>query len=107
MLAETGRMRYNCSMLAWVLLLVLLALVLWGILHAVTGDDRYARMTEEEFEAEAKRVSMMGAGMVELQKHIDPLHKVEYMQQQDKKVEGEADESGDRPPEGPGPPQRS
>ena len=82
-------------------LLVVLVVLLALIIHVATGEDRYAKMTEEEFEAEARRVSLMGVAATELQRHIDPQHKVEYIAQRDKHVEADSAESDDRPP---GPP---
>jgi len=87
------------TLLASALLLLAAAAIVWLIGHFVS-QDRYSKMTEEEFEAEAQRASLLGAGVVELQKHLDPLHKVEYLQQRDKHVEAEREDSGDRPPEG-------
>lgn len=85
-------------MLAGLLILALLALVVWGTVHLSRGG-RYSKMTEEEFEEEAKRASMIGAGTLEFQRFFDPQHKVDYLQQLDKHIEAERDDSGDRPPE--------
>ena len=81
-----------------IMLVVLVALVI-AIIRVAAGDDPHANMTEEEFEAEAKRVSMRGVAMTEFQKHIDPQHKVEYLAQRDKHVEADSSESGGRPPD--------
>jgi len=57
------------------------------------SDDRYAKMSEEEFEAEAKRGSRIGGMLLEVQKLANPSLKVEYLRQADKRAEGEqADE---------------
>jgi hypothetical protein len=61
---------------------------------------RYERMTEEEFEAEAKRSSRVGGALLEFQKVVDPGHKVEYVQLQEKHSEAESAESGDPPEPG-------
>jgi hypothetical protein len=55
-------------------------------------------MTEEEFEAQAKRGSRIGGALLEVQKLANPSLKVEYLHQQDNRVEGEHAESGDDPP---------
>ena len=63
--------------MTYVVVLILLALVVYGIARAASGD-RYSKMTEEEFEAEAKRSSAMGAAVAAFQKTFDPSHHVEY-----------------------------
>jgi len=84
--------------MTYIILLIILVALLLTIIRVAAGDDRYKEMSEEEFEAEAKRVSMTGVAMTELQKHIDPSHKVEYLAQRDKHVEADSSESGDKPP---------
>ena len=77
--------------------------VLIGIVFAivkVVSSDRYAKMTEEEFEAEAKRSSAMGIAVAGLQKIVDPSHKIELMQEQEQRIEAEKSESGDGPATG-------
>lgn len=74
---------------------VLLAIA--GIAGFVREDRRYATMTEEEFEAEARRSSALGGVMLELQRIVSSGKNVEYMMQQDKHEEGNASESGDPP----------
>ena len=79
------------------------AVVLIGILFAIVkavSSDRYAKMTEEEFEAEAKRSSTMGIAVAGLQKIVDPSHKIELMQEQEQRIEAESSESGDQPEAG-------
>jgi hypothetical protein len=79
--------------------LALLALIVYGIVKAASGD-RYSKMTEEEFEREAKRSSLMGAGVAEFQKVIDPSHRVEYIQEQEQRIEADGSELGDKPKAG-------
>lgn len=78
-----------------------LAIIVYGIGKAVIASgQRYSEMTEEEFEAEAKRKSMIGAGVAEFQKVFDPSHHVEYIQEQEQRIEAESAESGDKPESG-------
>ncbi len=65
-----------------------------GIVKFIS-DDRYAKMTEEEFEAEAKRGSRIGGALLKVQKLANPSLKVEYLRQQDKRAEGEQADAGD------------
>jgi hypothetical protein len=82
-------------MVTVVILGILVALIAL-IVGITTGKDRYAEMSEEEFEAEAKRVSPLGAAVMGLHKFFQP-KRVEYMMQRDKRVEGEQVVSGDPP----------
>ena len=82
--------------MAYVLTAIVIAAVLYAIVKAASGD-RYAKMTGEEFEAEAKRSSKMGAAVIGFQKVIDPGHRVEYVQEQQTQIQAETAESGDSP----------
>ena len=80
--------------MASAVLLIVVLLIIAAIVHAVTGESRYARMTEEEFEQDAQRGSRGGA-LMEIQRIVQG-KKVEYMMQQDKREEGDSAESGDK-----------
>jgi hypothetical protein len=82
--------------MVYLLALGVLVLVIWGIAKAASGD-RYSKMSEEEFEAEAKRGSPIGAAVAEFQKTIDPSHRVEYQQEQELRVEADGAEAGNGP----------
>jgi Na+-transporting methylmalonyl-CoA/oxaloacetate decarboxylase gamma subunit len=79
-----------------VAVLVLLVAIIWAIAKAASSN-RYANMTEEEFEAEAKRSSTLGVAVAGFQKIVDPSHKIELMQEQKQRIEADGAESGDRP----------
>ena len=72
-------------------------LAIAGIALAVSSGDRYATMSDKEFEAEAQRGSPVGSALLELQRIVSSGKNVEYMQQQDKREEGDSSESGDKP----------
>jgi hypothetical protein len=82
--------------MAYVLTGIIIVLLVFAIAKAASGD-RYAKMTEEEFEKEAKRSSKVGAAVIGFQKVVDPGHRVEYVQEQNERVEAENAESGDAP----------
>ncbi len=88
-----------------VLIVICVALVI-GVIVAAGSRDRYAEMTEEEFQSEAERASLLGAGVLGLQEFLQP-KRVEYIMQRDKHVEADSTESGDRPPEEPPPAPKS
>jgi hypothetical protein len=73
---------------------VVLALVIYGIVKAISGKS-YAEMTEEEFEAEAKRSSHLGSAIAAAQSIIDPGHRGEYVQEQKERIEAVSAESGE------------
>jgi hypothetical protein len=81
--------------------LALLIAIVCAIVKAASGD-RYANMTEEEFEAEAKRSSRISAAVSGVQKIIDPGHRVEHVQEQKERLEADGAQSGDRPDAGHG-----
>jgi uncharacterized protein affecting Mg2+/Co2+ transport len=85
--------------MAYLIAAIVLVVVVYAIAKAASGN-RYANMTEEEFEAEAKRASLVGAGVIGLQKVIDPGHRVEYMEEAKQQVEADGAESGDGPDPG-------
>ena len=89
--------------MAYVIAIGIIVLIVYGIAKAV-GGRHYSEMTEEEFEAEAKKGSPMGAAVSGLQKIIAPAHSAEYIQQEQQRIEAESTNSGDRPKAGSPPP---
>jgi hypothetical protein len=75
---------------------IVVALLIYAIAKAAAGN-RYANMTAEQFEQEAKRSSKVGAVVAGFQKIVDPGHRVEYAQEQVLRIEADTAESGDRP----------
>ena len=80
--------------MAYVFAAALVILVIYAIVQASSGG-RYTNMTEEEFEADARRSSRLGAAVSGFQKIVDPAHRVEYVQQENERVEADGAESGD------------
>lgn len=88
-----------------VILIGVFLLVAVLIFWVTTGKDRYAEMTDAEFEAAAKeKLSLIGAAMIGLEKAINP-KKIEYVLKQKEKKE--TDGAGDVPPESSPPPTSS
>lgn len=85
--------------MVYVIALGILALIIIGITKAASGR-RYEEMTEEEFEAEAKRSSTLGAAVSGLQKIVAPEHASEHIIEQQQRIEAERTNSGDRPKPG-------
>jgi hypothetical protein len=82
-------------MTTWIEIGVVVA-VLIALVATLGAKDRHSEMTEEEFEAEAKRVSMMGAGVVELHKMFQPA-RVKQIVAERQRAKEEMNVSGDPP----------
>ena len=79
----------------WLWLVIVIGLFVAFI--AIFGaEDRHAKMTEEEFEEEAKRSSAIGAGVVELHKVFQPNRVKQYVEEKNR-VKQEKNISGDDP----------
>jgi len=75
----------------------IVALALIGVLIYILGaPDKHAQMTEEEFEAEAKRGSMLGAAFLGVEKALRP-NQIEHVLMQKQRVEKDAAIAGDPP----------
>jgi len=85
--------------MVYLIALGILLLIVIGIMKAASGRH-YEDMTEEEFEAEAKRRSSMGVAVGRLQKIIDPGHSTEHITEQQQRTEADRTNSGDRPEPG-------
>jgi hypothetical protein len=77
----------------------MVAAIVYAIAKSASGN-RYARMTENEFEAEARRASSIGSAVAAVQKIVDPSHHVEYVQEENERLEADASTPGDKPQSG-------
>lgn len=90
-------------MVTLILFGVLIAVVLTIIVSIHQGRDRYTKMSEAEFEADAKRSSTLGAALLTTHQILTPHHRVEHLQKEDKHLEEDSSESGEQPVPGPVP----
>ena len=82
------------------LLALIVAIGLIGVLIYVMGSkDRYATMSEEEFEEEAKRKSMLGAAITGMESALR-MREAGYVMEVKNKIERDATPSPGEPPEG-------
>ena len=81
----------------WIEIGVVVA-VLIALVVTLGGKDRHSEMTEEEFEAEAKRISLIGAGVMELHKVFQPA-RVKQIVAERQRAKEEMNVSGDPPNE--------
>jgi hypothetical protein len=79
----------------WIGIVIVVAIVV-AFIVTLGAKDRHSEMTEEEFEAEAKHASMMGAGVVELHKMFQPARVKQYVQEK-QRAKQEMNISGDPP----------
>jgi hypothetical protein len=84
-------------MTTWIEIGVVVA-VLVALVVTLGGKDRHSEMTEQEFEAEAKRISMLGSGVVELHKVFQP-NRVKQIVAERQRAKEEMNVSGDPPSE--------
>jgi hypothetical protein len=66
------------------------------IVPKITGRNRYTDMTDQDFEAKAKRRSPAFGLMLAIQKLIGPGHHVEYIQRRQDDLEADESDSGNR-----------
>ncbi len=79
----------------WVLFAVVILLLI-ALVVVMGGPERYAKMSEKEFEGDAERKSLLGAAMVGVEEALRP-ERVEQVLEQKKRVEKDAARSGDKP----------
>ncbi len=79
----------------WIEIGVVVAVIV-ALVVTLGGKDRHSEMTEEEFEAEAKRISLMGAGVMELHKVFQP-GRVKQIVAERQRAKEEMNVSGDPP----------
>jgi hypothetical protein len=82
-------------MTLWISLLVIAAVVV-ALIAVFGAKEEKLYDTEEEFEEEAQRASLMRAGMVELHKVFQP-HRAKQIVEEQIRVKQEKNFSGDKP----------
>jgi ABC-type bacteriocin/lantibiotic exporter with double-glycine peptidase domain len=84
---------------AGVLLALIVAIGLIGLLvYVIASQDRYATMSEEEFEEEARKKSMLGAAITGMESALRT-REAGYVLEVKNKIEREATPSPGEPPE--------
>ena len=85
---------------------LLIALAIAGgliglLIYVMGGKDRYATMTEEEFEEESQKKTLVGAAMVGLEVALRR-REAEQVMEASNRIERDATPSPGEPPEEPG-----
>ena len=85
-------------MTAWILALIVVGGLIGLLVHLMGSRDRYEEMTEEEFEEEAKKKSMLGAAITGLEGTLRKREATILMEAKSR-VERDATPSPGDPPE--------
>ena len=85
-------------MTGWILALLVVGGVIGLLVYVMGSRDRYAEMTEEEFEEEAKRKSLLGAAILGLEGTLRK-REATVMMEAKGRVERESTPSPGDPPE--------
>ena len=86
-------------MTGWVLALIAVGGLIGLLVYTIGSQDRYEEMTEEEFEEEAKKKSMLGAAIMGLEGTLRK-REATIMMEAKSRIEREATPSPGDPPEG-------
>ena len=78
------------------LTIAVIVILVGAVLYTLGGPDRHAQMTEEEFEEEAKKKSLLGAAMMGVDRVLRR-DQVEHVLEQKQRVEKDETPSGDPP----------
>jgi hypothetical protein len=80
------------------LLIVLVVALVGALIYVMGSPGPHEEMTEEEFEEEAKKKSLLRAGMIGLQKVLEP-NRIEHVLEQKQRVEKDDSLPGEPPSE--------
>lgn len=80
------------------LLIVLVVALVGGLIYVLGSPSPHEEMTEEEFEEEAKKKSLLRAGMIGLQKILEP-NRIEHVLEQKQRIEKDDTQPGEPPPD--------
>jgi len=69
-----------------------------GLIYVMASPNRYAKMTDEEFEEDTKRSSVLGSVVMGLERTLRR-KEADFVIEEKLRVKKDATPSGDRPPE--------
>jgi hypothetical protein len=81
-----------------IILIGMAALLIAALIYTLSAPDRHATMTEEEFEEEARKKSLIGAALIGLDKAVQP-GRMEHVLVQKHRVEKDGSSADGVPPE--------
>ena len=85
-------------MLADIIIFLIVAGLIGGLICVMASPNRYARMTDEEFEEDTKRSSVLGSVVIGMERALRR-KEADFVIEKKLRVEKDATPSGDHPPE--------
>ena len=85
-------------MLADIIIFLIVAGLIGGLIYVMASPNRYARMTDEEFEEDTKRSSVLGSVVIGMERALRR-KEADFVIEEKLRVEKDATPSGDLPPE--------
>jgi hypothetical protein len=96
--ADKSAVRGDQGVAGFVLALVVAIGLIGLLIYVMAGNDRYATMSEEEFEEEAKKKSLLGAAITGLEYALRK-KEATYVMEVKSRIERDATPSPGEPPE--------
>ncbi len=85
-------------MLADIIIFLVVAGSIGVLVHVMARPNRYAKMTDQEFEEDAKKSSLLGAAVIGMERALRR-KEADFVIEQKLRVEKDATPSGDHPPD--------
>jgi len=81
-----------------IIIFLMVAGLIGGLIYVMASPNRYAKMTDEEFEEDTKRSSVLGSVVIGMERTLRR-KETDFVIEEKSRVEKDATPSGDRPPE--------
>lgn len=75
---------------------LIIALAVGALIYAIGRPNRYSKMTDEDFEEDAKKGSLLGSVVIGLERSLRR-READYVIEQKLRIEKDATPSGDKP----------
>ena len=85
-------------MLSDLIIFMMVGGLMGGLIYVMASPSRYAKMTDEEFEEDTKRSSVLGSVVMGLERTLRR-KEADFVIEEKLRVKKDATPSGDRPPE--------
>ena len=85
-------------MLNDIIIFMMIGGLIGGLIYVMASPNRYAKMTDEEFEEDTKRSSVLGSVVIGLERTLRR-KETDFVIEEKLRVKKNATPSGDRPPE--------
>ncbi len=85
-------------MLGDIIIFLMVAGLIGGLIYVMASPNRYAKMTDQEFEEDTKKGSALGATVIGMERALRR-READFVIEQKLRIEKDATPSGDHPPE--------